>query len=131
MHSIGNLGMYERRTDSQEVEQRRELPLVSLPTRSVEVDVAWTGTGVLTSQSDRFRLKQPGFLVTQWFKGTFRDAAVSGSVAVGGEKLATDAATLADIFRARFGELDVVKTGIGLRNNLGPGGHEQNAEVEE
>jgi hypothetical protein len=76
----------------------------------VEVDVAWTGTGVLTSQSDRFRLKQPGLLVTQWFKGTFRESAASGTVAVGGENLATDAASFADIFRARFGELDVVKT---------------------
>lgn len=76
----------------------------------VEVDVAWTGTGVLTSRSDRFRLKQPGLLVTQWFKGASRDAAAAGTVAVGGENFATDAGGFADIFRARSGELDVVKT---------------------
>jgi hypothetical protein len=76
----------------------------------VVVDVAWTGTGELVSRSDRFRLKQPGLLVTQWSKGAFRDAAAAGTVAVGGENLATDAASFADIFRARVGELDVVKT---------------------
>jgi hypothetical protein len=76
----------------------------------IEVDVAWSGTGVLVSQSDRFRIKTPSTLMSQWFKGTFRDAAASGSVVVDGENLATDAALLADIFRLRTGNFEIVRT---------------------
>jgi len=76
----------------------------------VEVDVAWSGTGELISQSDRFRFKTPSTLASQWFKGTFRDAAASGSVVVDGENLATDAVLFADIFRLRTGDFQIVRT---------------------
>jgi hypothetical protein len=76
----------------------------------VTVDLAWSGTGVLVSQSNRFRLKTPSTLTNQWFKGIFRDAAASGSVVVDGENLATDAVLLADIFRLRTGEFDITRT---------------------
>jgi hypothetical protein len=76
----------------------------------VEVDVAWTGTGDLFSISNRFRLKQPGLLVSQWSKGTFRAAAASGTVEVGGENFATDATSFAQIFRARSGEFVLERT---------------------
>jgi hypothetical protein len=75
----------------------------------VVVDLVWTGLGELTSESNRFRLKGPGVLLSQWFKGTFRPAEVSGTVAVGGENVATDALDAA-IFRARFGFFDLVRT---------------------
>jgi len=71
----------------------------------VVADLTWTGAGELASLSDRFRLKAPGFLVSQWFKGTFRPAAVSGTVAIAGENVATNAHA-AEIFRARSGEFE-------------------------
>jgi hypothetical protein len=75
----------------------------------VVVDLVWAGAGELGSQSDRFRLKLPGVMVTEWFKGTFRPAQVSGTVTVGGENVATDPID-AVIFRARFGRFEVVRT---------------------
>lgn len=68
----------------------------------VVVDLAWTGTGELTTQSNRFRLKTPGRLVSQWSKGTSRPAEVSGTVAVGVENVATNPVQ-AEILRARSG----------------------------
>jgi hypothetical protein len=75
----------------------------------VVVDLAWTGAGEFTSRSDRFRLKAPGVLLSQWFKGTSRPAEVSGTVAVGGENVATGTLE-AEIFRARSGFFQLVRT---------------------
>jgi hypothetical protein len=75
----------------------------------VVVDLTWTGAGELASQSDRFRLKLPGVMVSEWFKGTFRPAQVSGTVMVGGENVATNPVD-AVIFRARFGRFEIVRT---------------------
>jgi hypothetical protein len=75
----------------------------------VVVDLAWAGAGELGSQSDRFRLKLPGLMVTQWFKGTFRPAQVSGTVTVGGENIATNPID-ALIFRANSGSFEMVRT---------------------
>jgi hypothetical protein len=76
----------------------------------VEVDIAWTGTGELVSQTSRSRVKEPGFLVSQWFKGTSRYAAASGTVSVEGQNLTPNPADFGQIFRARFGELDIVRS---------------------
>ena len=76
----------------------------------VEVDVTWSGTGELAPVSNRFRLQEPGLVVRQWFEGAVREAAASGTVAVGGENLTPNAPDFAQIFRAREGELDVVRT---------------------
>ena len=73
------------------------------------VDLTWTGAGDLISQSDRFRLKLPGAMVHEWFRGTFRPAQVSGTVMVGDENVATDPVD-ATILRARFGRFEVVRT---------------------
>jgi hypothetical protein len=73
------------------------------------VDLTWTGAGELASESNRFRLKLPGAMVHEWFKGTFRPAQVSGTVMVGDENVATDPLD-ALIFRARFGSFEVVRT---------------------
>ena len=75
----------------------------------VVVDLAWAGAGELGSQSSRFRLKLPGVMVSEWFKGTFRPAQVSGTVAVAGENIATDPVGAA-IYRNRFGRFEVVRT---------------------
>jgi hypothetical protein len=75
----------------------------------VIVDLAWTGEGDVTSQSDRFRLKGPTALVNFSFKGTTRPALVSGTVSIGGEDVATPA-VFADIYRARLGRFERVST---------------------
>jgi hypothetical protein len=80
-----------------------EVPLV--------VDLAWAGAGDLGSQSNRFRLKLPGAMVTEWLKGTFRPAQVSGSVTVGDENVATDPID-ATMFNVRSGRLEMVRTAI-------------------
>jgi hypothetical protein len=73
------------------------------------VDLTWTGAGELFSETDRSRLKFPGSMLTQWFKGTFRPAQVSGTVTVGKQNLATDPVD-ALIIRATQGSLEVVRT---------------------
>lgn len=73
------------------------------------VDLTWTGAGELFSESSRLRLKFPGSMLTQWFKGTFRPAQVSGSVMVGKQNLATDQVD-ALIIRATQGGFEVVRT---------------------
>jgi hypothetical protein len=73
------------------------------------VDLTWTGAGELFSESNRYRLKAPGAMLTQWFKGTFRPAQVSGTVMVGDENIAGDPLD-ALIIRARQGSFEIVKT---------------------
>ena len=73
------------------------------------VDLTWTGAGELFSETARSRVKFPGSMLTQWFKGTFRPAQVSGSVTVGKKNLATDPVD-ALIIRATQGSFEVVKT---------------------
>jgi hypothetical protein len=73
------------------------------------VDLTWTGAGELISETDRSRVKFPGSMLTQWFKGTFRPAQVSGTVTVGKQNLATDPVD-ALIIRATQGSLEVVRT---------------------
>jgi hypothetical protein len=75
----------------------------------VVVDLAWTAVGALTSESERFRLKGPTAHVNFSFKGTSRPAEVSGTVAVGGENLATSA-VFADIYRARLALFERLST---------------------
>jgi hypothetical protein len=73
------------------------------------VDLTWTGAGELFSETARSRVKFPGSMLTQWFKGTFRPAQVSGTVTVGKQNLATDPVD-ALIIRATQGSLEVVRT---------------------
>ena len=73
------------------------------------VDLTWTGAGELFSETDRSRVKFPGSMLTQWFKGTFRPAQVSGTVTVGKQNLASDPVD-ALIIRATQGSLEVVRT---------------------
>ena len=76
---------------------------------SAVVDLSWTGAGELFSETDRTRIKFPGAMLTQWFRGTFRPAQVSGTVLIGKENLG--AAPLdALIIRARQGSFEIVKT---------------------
>jgi hypothetical protein len=73
------------------------------------VDLTWSGAGDLFSQTDRSRVKFPGSMLTQWFRGTFRPAQVSGTVTVGKQNLATDLVD-ALIIRATQGSFEVVRT---------------------
>jgi hypothetical protein len=73
------------------------------------VDLTWTGAGELFSETDRTRLKFPGSMLTQWFKGTFRPAQVTGTVTVGKQNLAADPVD-ALIIRATQGSFEVVRT---------------------
>ena len=73
------------------------------------VDLTWTGAGELFSETARSRVKFPGSMLTQWFKGTFRPAQVSGTVTVGKQNLATDPVD-ALIIRATQGSFEVVRT---------------------
>jgi hypothetical protein len=73
------------------------------------VDLTWTGAGELFSETSRTRVKFPGSMLTQWFKGTFRPAQVSGSVTVGKQNLATDPVD-ALIIRATQGSFEVLRT---------------------
>jgi hypothetical protein len=73
------------------------------------VDLTWTGAGDLFSQTDRSRVKFPGSMLTQWFKGTFRPAQVSGTVTIGKQNLATDVVD-ALIIRATQGSFEFVRT---------------------
>jgi hypothetical protein len=72
------------------------------------VDLTWTGAGDLITQTDRSRVKFPGSMLTQWFKGTFRPAQVSGTVTVGKTNLATDPVD-ALIIRATQGSFERVQ----------------------
>jgi len=73
------------------------------------VDLTWTGAGELFSQTDRSRVKFPGSMLTQWFKGTFRPAQISGTVTIGKQNLATEPVD-ALIIRATQGSLELVRT---------------------
>ena len=73
------------------------------------VDLTWTGAGELFSETESLRVKFPGSMLTQWFKGTFRPAQISGTVTVGKQNLATDPVD-ALIIRATQGSLEVVRT---------------------
>ena len=73
------------------------------------VDLTWTGAGELFSQTDRSRVKFPGSMLTQWFKGTFRPAQISGTVTVGKQNLAAEPVD-ALIIRATQGSLELVRT---------------------
>ncbi len=73
------------------------------------VDLSWAGAGDLITESDRYRLKLPGVMTTQWFKGTYRPAQVSGTVMVGDRNLADDPLD-ALIIRATQGSFEVVRT---------------------
>jgi hypothetical protein len=73
------------------------------------VDLTWTGAGDLFSQTDRSRVKFPGSMLTQYFKGTFRPAQVSGTLTIGKTNLATDVVD-ALIVRATQGSLEMVRT---------------------
>ena len=73
------------------------------------VDLTWTGAGQLIKENDRSRVKFPGSMLTQWLRGTFRPAQVSGTVTVGKRNLATDPVD-ALIVRATQGSLEVVRT---------------------
>ncbi len=72
------------------------------------VDLTWTGAGDTFSQTDRSRVKFPGSMLTQWFKGTFLLAQVSGTVTVGKKNLATDLVD-ALIIRATQGSFERVQ----------------------
>jgi hypothetical protein len=76
----------------------------------VEVDVTWTGTGERVSASQRERLKFPGSMVTEWFKGVLREAAATGTVVVDGENLTPNESDFAQVVRARSGELTMERT---------------------
>jgi len=76
----------------------------------VVVEVTWTGTGETTSQTERFRFKQPGSSVSGWSKGTFREAVASGTVAIDGENLTLSVANIAEIVRARAALFEVMQT---------------------
>jgi hypothetical protein len=73
------------------------------------VDLTWTGAGELFSQTDRSRIKFPGSMLTQWFKGTFRPAQISGTVTIGKTNLATNLVD-ALIIRATQGSFEMVRT---------------------
>ena len=73
------------------------------------VDLTWAGTGELVSETDRSRLMLPGSMLTQWFKGSFRPAVVSGTVTLGKQNLAADPVD-ALIIRATQGSMEVVRT---------------------
>ena len=73
------------------------------------VDLTWTGAGATFSQTERSRVMFPGSTLTQWFKGTFRPAQVSGTVTVGKQNLASEPVD-ALIIRATQGSFEVVRT---------------------
>ena len=85
----------------------------SIPTDAearVEVDLTWTGTGALFSASQRERFRVPGQMETTWFKGVFREAAVTGTVVVDGENLTLGESDFAQVVRARSGQLIMERT---------------------
>ena len=73
------------------------------------VDLTWTGAGDTFTQNERSRVKFPGSMLTQTFKGTFRPAQVSGSVTIGKHDFATDVVD-ALIIRATQGSVEMVRT---------------------
>ena len=69
----------------------------------------WTGAGEPFSHTDRSRVKFPGSMLTQWFRGIFRPAQYSGTVTMGKQNLATDLVD-ALIIRATQGSFEMVRT---------------------
>jgi hypothetical protein len=73
------------------------------------VDLTWSGAGDVVRETDRTRLKFPGSMLTQWLRGTFRPALVSGTVLVGKTNLAANPVD-ALILRATQGSFEIVRT---------------------
>ena len=73
------------------------------------VDLTWVGAGDLFSETLRDRQRFPGATLTQYFKGTFRPAQVSGTVTIGKTNHAT-APLDALIIRATQGTVERVQT---------------------
>jgi hypothetical protein len=73
------------------------------------VDLTWSGAGDVVGETDRTRLKFPGSMLTQWLRGTFRPALVSGTVVVGKTNLAANPVD-ALILRATQGSFEIVRT---------------------
>ncbi|HYC33470.1 MAG TPA: hypothetical protein VEB59_14375 [Gemmatimonadales bacterium] len=73
------------------------------------VDLTWTGAGDTFSETLRDRQRFPGATLTQWFKGVFRPAQVSGTVVIGKTNYA-DAPLDALIIRATQGTVEMVRT---------------------
>ena len=73
------------------------------------VDLTWTGAGDLIRETDRSRVKFPGSMLTQYLKGTFRPAQVSGTVTIGKTNVAANPLD-ALILRATQGSLERVQT---------------------
>lgn len=76
----------------------------------VEVDLTWTGTGELSSASQRERFTSPGLLETDWLKRAFREATAAGTVVVEGENLTPNESDLAQVVGARSGDLTMERT---------------------
>ena len=73
------------------------------------VDLTWTGAGDTFSETFRDRQSFPGATLTQWFRGTFRPAQVSGTVIIGKTNFAT-APLDALIIRATQGTFQMVRS---------------------
>ena len=76
----------------------------------VDVDLAWTSFGEPSVESSRNHFRQGGVLVRESFKGTFRDAEATGTIAAGGETLLAGPSLFGSVFRVKVGELALERT---------------------
>jgi hypothetical protein len=78
--------------------------IVSQTSFSVDIDLNWTANGDAAQVTDNFHLRVPGFSIGDHFKGTFRPAAVSGSISDGTTNFASLPLFFADMFATKDGQ---------------------------
>jgi hypothetical protein len=78
---------------------------VSGVTKSVDVDVAWTGTGDLVDATDRYKENGPGYKVIFSSKGAGRDATATGSVSEGTTEYIQGSSTFARLNESKGGQV--------------------------
>lgn len=80
---------------------------VSQSDRDFFIDLAWTGFGPTSRQTNHFHSSSPGCKMKFRSNGLFRSAEASGSVSDGSTNYTPDSAGGATIFRAKSGNLVV------------------------
>ena len=79
-------------------------------TFTVDVNVAWTGSGAIDLQKSHQQFKSGGFTVIDNFHGASRLATATGTVSQGGTTLVSGDAVFADLFNSNEGTVQIVKS---------------------
>lgn len=79
-------------------------------TFTLDLNVAWTGTGPVDIQKSHDQEKSGGFTVINNFHGASREATATGTVSQGGTTLINGDAVFAQMFNANEGSIQITKS---------------------